>query len=1284
MSYVKNSGSFISLAPDTVFSSSTLKYDDLMFKSKGNISAVFGSPAEGEPPKWYTEREAAKTGVSLDRVAYNIALLERSNKGVSTPDFKKFMTELKNISGPDYGAWDQIVRFGDYEFKKDEYASFKLDYIPASGPCPNWDLFMDRVFVPGSRDKVEWFLGAIATGANVDIQKMLVLYADSGTGKSSLLRIIQGDSRNGKPGLFEGYCYNLKTKRLVKREQKFLGDEIAANKPIGIDDDGDLSSTEDISSLNSIISHDTLAVDGKGKATSEITVKSSIILATNKFIRIDDAKSGLARRMIIAKMTGDTFPPSQWRKIDEGIRIERAQIMQHCIDLYESDPDRYLGEDEYVLAMRYESGDEFEFLCNHAVDYAEFVTAKGLYADYQSEVQGPLKKFQLINMLSGYFERDVKRYCKDGKEYGRCLVGLRLDKLGLSDIGSDDDSYDATGTGSAIDPEKWIFEELNPKDTELFKELAKCPAQLSVSFSGEDPHPGKNWDDVTTALKDIDQTKEHYVRPPENHIVIDFDLKEGGKKSLTKNLEAIQTWPLTYAEYSKSGNAIHLHYIYNGDLDTLANTVREDIEIKKFTGKSSLRRKLTKCSNHPIAIITDLPKKEGKKKTDKQMMATEKSLERGIRLALSKKVHPDTSSNVNFIEKILREANEQGVTYDLRNLKDACLKFAASSTNQSERCLNVIAALDFCNNLQETITEEKKPKKYAVWDTEVYPDTFIFGYKYVDPDKPNPAMQRLKPTVLVNPDVITLGDILASANFIGFNSFRYDNEVTYAYLMHGTPEAAYRASKDIITNPNHKPNWNAKDLTSIDIYDYAATKQSLKSWELELGIHHEECGYDWNAPINGDKAKLSKIIGYNANDVNATEAVWYATQADWTARKILAAISGLPLSKPTNDHTRVMVFGPDYKNNVEEIKSEFVYTNLSEIFPGYTYDPYAPKAKRSQYMGEYPGEGGYVYSEPGAYENVAVLDVASMHPHSIKRLNLFGDKYTDRYFDLVRARIFIKHKEYDKVAQLFDGKLMPYLKDDKDAKNLSMALKLAINSVYGLTSKDASTESGAKEIFKDPRNVDNIVAKYGALFMITLKNEVQKRGYKAIHIKTDSIKIPNADQDIIDFVMDFGKQYGFTFEHEDTYEKFFLADKAQNIGFSANEKKWHATGTMFIEPYVFKRIFSKEEITVNDLTHLVEVSKSKLYLGDKFIGKSGAFYPVRADICGAEELKAVYDDGRTSSPPKTKGFKWMEADVALNNKVDKDIIDYSFFEGMVDTVKESMESLNCDFYAFTS
>ena len=92
-----------------------------------------------------------------------------------------------------------------------------------------------------------------------------------------------------------------------------------------------------------------------------------------------------------------------------------------------------------------------------------------------------------------------------------------------------------------------------------------------------------------------------------------------------------------------------------------------------------------------------------------------------------------------------------------------------------------------------------------------------------------------------------------------------------------------------------------------------------------------------------------------------------------------------------------------------------------------------------------------------------------------------------------------------------------YLTDESSADALAQALKIAINSVYGLTSANFENP------FRDTRNKDNIVAKRGALFMVNLKHEVQKQGFTVAHIKTDSIKIPDATPEIIQFVMDYGK-----------------------------------------------------------------------------------------------------------------------------------------------------------------
>ena len=99
--------------------------------------------------------------------------------------------------------------------------------------------------------------------------------------------------------------------------------------------------------------------------------------------------------------------------------------------------------------------------------------------------------------------------------------------------------------------------------------------------------------------------------------------------------------------------------------------------------------------------------------------------------------------------------------------------------------------------------------------------------------------------------------------------------------------------------------------------------------------------------------------------------------------------------------------------------------------------------------------------------------------------------------------------------------------------------------------------------------------------MINLKHEVQERGFTVAHIKTDSIKIPDATPEIIQFVMDYGKRYGYTFEHEATYDRMCLVNDAVYIA-KYKDGKWTATGTQFQIPYVFKKLFSGEEIAFED------------------------------------------------------------------------------------------------------
>lgn len=369
---------------------------------------------------------------------------------------------------------------------------------------------------------------------------------------------------------------------------------------------------------------------------------------------------------------------------------------------------------------------------------------------------------------------------------------------------------------------------------------------------------------------------------------------------------------------------------------------------------------------------------------------------------------------------------------------------------------------------------------------------------------------------------------------------------------------------------------------------------------------------------------------------------------------------------------------------------------IINAFPGYEYVD-----GKNMYRGDDLGKGGYVYAEPGMYGNVALLDVASMHPNSAINLNAFGD-YTQNFKDILDTRIAIKRGNFEEAKHLFGGRLAPYLNDESSAAALAQALKIAINSVYGLTSANFDNP------FRDVRNKNNIVALRGALFMRTLQDEIKKRGFKVAHIKTDSIKIPDATPEIIQFTMDFGKQYGYEFEHEATYDRMCLVNDAvyiaryasaedciEQYGYSPGDNKkkggqWTATGTQFQIPYVFKKLFSKEDLEFDDLCETKSVT-STLYLdmnedlGEDehnyiFIGKIGRFCPIK-EGCGGGILYRE-KDGKYYAATGTKGYRWLESEMVFElNKLDD--IDEKHFIEMADTAKDAIQK-HGDFEWFVS
>lgn len=1198
---------------------------------------------------------------------------------------------------------DEKLIFSNMETSKKDYASKKLTYPLEKGDIVAYDKLMSTLYSPDERQKIEWAIGSIVSGDSKKLQKFLVLYGAAGTGKSTVLNIIQQ--------LFDGYYSVFDAKALGSSSNAFALEAFKSNPLIAIQHDGDLSHIEDNTRLNSLVSHEMMTVNEKFRPSYANRFKCFLFMGTNKPVKITDAKSGLIRRLIDVSPSGKKLSQKEYKTTVKQVEFELGAIAYHCKEVFLEDPGFY---DDYIpTAMLGASNDFYNYIVDSYYvfkkeDGTTLKAAWEMYKTYCEEARVPYPYSQRVfkEELRNYFWDFKERYrTEDDVRVRNYYIGFRNDKFEDSvSINNEDDKKEST-----IDFSETV--------SSLDKECSECPAQ----YASSNETPTKKWDNVTTKLKDIDTSKLHYLKVPENHIVIDFDIPDKkGEKSYEKNLLAASSWPPTYAELSKSGSGIHLHYYYAGDVSTLSRLYDEHIEIKVSSGNGSLRRKLTKCNNLGIATIgSGLPTRGKKNMVNVDTIRSEKSLRSMVKRNLEKEIHPATKPSIDFIQKILDDAYSSGMNYDLTDMRNAVLAFGAGSSNQAEYCVKAVNKMKFkSDDASETIKNENKP--IVFFDIEIYPDgidedgednpgLFLVNWKFEGDKK--------KVVRMVNPTPNEIEGLL-KYRLIGFNCRRYDNHMLYARLMGYTNHQLYNLSQKIINKSANCFFNEAYNISYTDVFDFSSEKKSLKKFEIELGIHHQEMGIPWDKPV--PKRLWETVMEYCDNDVIATEAVFHARKSDFLARLVLADVAEMSPNDATNSLTTRIIFGRnrtpqgqfewrdmamdgDVKIDAPDDPESDDFTMFDKkgkpIFPGYTYE-----FGKSTYRGEEISEGGYVYAEPGMYGNVALLDIASMHPHSTIAENLFGDDYTSRFKEIVDARIAIKHKDFEHARKMLGGKLTKYLTDESSAGDLAQALKIAINSVYGLTAAKFDNA------FRDNRNIDNIVAKRGALFMVNLKHEVMKRGFRVAHIKTDSIKIPDATPEIIKFVTDYGKQYGYDFEHEATYDRMCLVNDAVYIA-KYDNGKWTATGTQFKIPYVFKTLFSKEPIEFEDLCETksvtgslyldmnedlpdvseyekelkklekkavtVESDSGKVYgaedgkrLGEltekissghkyEFVGKVGLFCPIKQGCGGGILFRSA--NGKMYAAGGTKGYRWLESEHVQKEHKEKDI-DMSYYE----------------------
>ena len=840
----------------------------------------------------------------------NVKTLKSDSSGM----WNRFTQYMKRF--PDSGIeLDSKLTFQDTKVKKKDYVSKRLPYALADGSHEAWDKLVDTLYSPGEREKIEWSIGAIVSGDSRKIQKFFVLYGPPGKGKGTILKIIDK--------LFTGYCTTFDAKALGTSNDQFSMEVFRSNPLVAIDTDGNLSRIEDNTRLNSIVSHEPVVMNEKGKARYSAVMNCFLYIASNDPVKITNAKSGIIRRLIDINPTGAELKSKEYETLVSQIDFELGAIAKHCLDVY-----RDLGKNyykNYVPNQMIEKTDVFYNYVDANYDIFEeqsdgmsLKQAYSMYKEYCEEalVEFKLPMYKFREELKNYFEHFEAKARIDGKEVRSWYSGFRKEKMEPPVLKKDEKPLPLV-----LDCKKSLLDDI----------LAECPAQ----YAKEDGSPVEAWGNVETVLRNLDTTKVHYVQAQKYDrqlICIDFDIRNAaGEKDMLLNLEAASKWPSTYAEFSKGGCGVHLYYIYDGDISKLSSVYGDGIEVKVFRGRAALRRRVSKCNEINVTHLAEgtLPLRE-EKMIDTYKLKDQNHLINAIKKSLRKGDNVGgTKCEIDLINKNLNEAYSSGMYYDVSDMKHDLVIFAMNSTNNKDYCMGIVNQMKL--KCKESEEEEKKAieikgessRPITFFDIEIYPPG-------IDTDgKDNPGLFLVcwkeegedKPVFhYINPKPHEIEELL-KLNLFGYNNRDYDNHILEARRRGYSNQRLYDLSRRIIEEKANDAKFSvAYKLSGGDVRDIITNKQSLKKHEIDLGISHIEMGIPWNEPA--PMSMWDEIISYCENDVRATEAVFNAYKGDYMARKILADLAGGSVNDTTNQLTTKIIFG----NNRHP---KLVYTDLA-------------------------------------------------------------------------------------------------------------------------------------------------------------------------------------------------------------------------------------------------------------------------------------------------------------------------------------------------------------------
>lgn len=397
--------------------------------------------------------------------------------------------------------------------------------------------------------------------------------------------------------------------------------------------------------------------------------------------------------------------------------------------------------------------------------------------------------------------------------------------------------------------------------------------------------------------------------------------------------------------------------------------------------------------------------------------------------------------------------------------------------------------------------------EYIAYDIEVFKEDYIVVFKDLN--------KNIK--LICHNSNNGIEDIIKSNILISYNGYYYDDKILTAIIAGQTPHQIKHLNDRLIGG--EKINRVNPKINSLDCFQQInVSRPSLKKIEGNFGksIIESSIPFDLNRKLTDEE--LQETIKYCSYDVDTTIDVFkIRNETYFKPKKILVDMldeNSKNFAKKWNTTTiganvltnKVTRKWSDIRLGETYIKGENEVFKIFDLVPYEAVSLWTTKNKGKYTHKEFGcniefsfgGLHGVPEKEQRRYKNIKLLDVASLYPNIIIKLNALGLS-TEKYKEIVDKRLSVKHTN----------------------KKLSDALKLIINSCYGLLNNKYS-------MLYNP-NAAKSVCIYGQCILYDLCKRLSN-SCEIININTDGVGFIPKNDDYIDIWKEWEDDYGFTLE----------------------------------------------------------------------------------------------------------------------------------------------------------